>query len=387
MKLSRIALAAALCLASAAGQATSVASVLPTGTTTAAPGPYVVESIRTLTTTGGRLTWSADGQWIYYDRREADGYFDLFRMRPDGTANECLTCGRTDLPSRHIGNPTLHPSGRFVVFQVEKEMHAAVPAGATTIPGGGAYNDLWLMDLAAAGRPVTRLTNVARDTFSGSLHPHFSNDGRKLLWTDFEAFSGVFFDSRLAVADLVFTSGVPALANLQHFNPGPQPVFIETHGWGPGDAWVYFACTPKAGMADENMDICRMDFATPTVVTRMTASSGIDGEPGEWDEHGHLSPAFDAYTWMSSRGFGTAPGTPYRDWLKTELWLRVTASSAPQGPQRLTFFNQPGHAQYRGERVIVADHAWSPDGREIAIYLQLFESGRHEVQILRFAPR
>ena len=360
----------------------------PAGAQSSGTPAYVVESIRPLTTNGGRLAWSADGQWIYYDRREPDGFFDLFRIRPDGTANQCLTCGRDDLPSKHIGNPTVHPSGRFVVFQAEKEMHAAVPSGATTIPGGGAYNDLWLMDLGQPGRPVWRLTNVARDTFSGSLHSHFSLDGRSLLWTDFEAFSGVFFDARLAVADLAFTGGTPSLVNFRHFNPGPQPVFVETHGWGPMSSWVYFACTPEAGMADENMDICRMDFSTPTAVIRLTTSSGLDGEPGDWDEHGHLSPSFDAYSWMSSRGFGTVPGTPYRDWLKTELWLNVTPSgSQPQAPQRLTFFNQPGHAHYRGERVIVADHAWSPDGREIAIYLQLFESGRHEIHVVRFAPR
>ena len=78
-------------------------------------------------------------------------------------------------------------------------------------------------------------------------------------------------------------------------------------------------------------------------------------------------------------------GTPYRDWLHSELWLNPLAAGGP--PQPLTFFNQPGHPQFRSERVVVADHAWSPDGHEIAVYLQLFESGRHELQILRFAPR
>jgi hypothetical protein len=348
-----------------------------------ASNSYVVESITHLTTNGGRVAWSRDGQWIYYDRREPSGYFELFRMRPNGTADECLTCGRTDLPSRHKGNPTVHPSGRYVVFQVEKQVHAAPPPGTTTIPGGGAYNDLWVMDVASENHRVWRLTNVRANEFSGSLHAHFSHDGRKLLWTDLEGLGGVFFDSRLAVADFrVSLIGGAYLENFRYFNPGPQPIFLETHGWGPKDRWVYFACTPVAGMTDENMDICRMDFDDPANVKRITRSSGLNGEPGEWDEHAHFSPTFDAFSWMSSQGYGTVPGTMYREWLKTDLWLKPIALGSR--PQRLTFYNDPTHPHYAGERVVVADHAWHPDGRAIAIYLQFFESGRHEIVVLRF---
>lgn len=343
---------------------------------------YVVESITRLTINGGRVAWSPDGLWIYYDRREPDGYFDLFRMRPDGTSDECLTCNRTDLPTKHKGNPTVHPSGRYVVFQSEKQVHAPPPDGTTTIPGGGSYNDLWVMDVFSASRPVWRLTNVRADSYSGSLHAHFSNDGKRLLWTDLQSVGGVFFDAQIAAADFLVSTTRPSLQNVRYYNPGPQPIFIETHGWGPGDRWVYFACTPLAGMADENMDICRMDFSDPASVKRITRSSGLNGEPGEWDEHAHLSPALDVLSLVSSRGYGTVPNTMYREWLRTELWLMKPSPGST--PQRLTHYNDPIHPSYAGERVVVADHSWSPDGRMIVIYLQYFESNRHEIVLLQF---
>jgi Tol biopolymer transport system component len=338
-----------------------------------AGGDYQVTGLRRLLPAGGRVAWSPAGQWLYYDRLGASGYWEVYRIRPDGTGDLCLTCNRPDLPSRNKGNPVVHPSGRYLVFQVEKEQHA--PAGPNaTAPGSGRYNDLWVLDLAT--NLVYRLTDVRRDALSGSLHAQFSRDGSRLLWTDLEGSGGVFGDYRLVIADFV-TSPQPSLSNHQYFNPGPQPVWLESQGWGPDGSWIYFSCTPVAGMADENMDLCRMDLATPDQVKRLTFSAG-GTEPGQWDEHAKLSPWADALSWMSSMPYGTTPGVYYREWLKTDLWLMTAGGSR----RRLTYFNEPGYPEYQGERVVVADHAWSPDGTKIALYLQFFQSNRNEVWLL-----
>jgi len=108
---------------------------------------YEVVSITTLTTNGGRVDWSHDGQWIYYDSLELDGFWDVYRIHPDGSGNECLTCDRPELPNNNQGQPQMHPNGRYLVFQAEKAEHEGTPGEPATWPGRGYYNDLWVLDL------------------------------------------------------------------------------------------------------------------------------------------------------------------------------------------------------------------------------------------------
>jgi len=309
---------------------------------------YAVVSITTLTTNGGRLDWSHDGAWIYYDRLEPDGFWDVYRLHPDGTGNECLTCNRQGLPNKNQGQPQMHPHGRYLVFQAEKAAHAGTVGHPSTGPGGGYFNDLWVLDLETGH--FYQLTDVRSSIpAGGSLHAHFSNDGTKLLWSDLEGPGGRFGDWRLAVASFV-VSPTPHLESHRYYNPGPQPIWLEAHGWGADDSWIYFTCTPLPGMDDYDQDICRMDFANPTMVTRLTFTSGVNQEPGEWDEHAHLSPLHDAFSWISSTPYGTEPAGHYGQWLQTEIWLMNVDGS---GQRRITFFNDT-------EDVIVADNDWNP---------------------------
>jgi len=337
---------------------------------------YEVVSITTLTTNGGRVDWSHDGQWIYYDRLEPDGFWDVYRIHPDGTGNECLTCDRPELPNGNQGQPQIHPNGRYLVFQAEKAEHAG-PAGApSTGPGRGCYNDLWVLDLETGD--FHQLTDVRSGIpMGGSLHAHFSNDGTKLLWSDLEGSGGRFGDWRLAVADFV-TSPSPHLENHRYYNPGPQPIWLEAHGWGPDDSWIYFTCTPVAGMDDNNQDICRMDFSSPTEVTRLTFTSGLNGEPGEWDEHAHLSPLNDVFSWMSSSPYGTESSGSHGQWLQTELWLMDTDGS---NRRRITFFNE-------AEQVVVADNDWNPaatGNQQLAVTMFMRDRNEVHIKIIEFA--
>ena len=335
-------------------------------------------SITTLTTHGGRVDWSPDGEWIYYDRKEPDGFWDVYRIHPDGTGNECLTCDKRELPNKNQGQPQMHPNGRYLVFQAEKAAHAGAIGGPATGPGRGLFNDLWVLDLETG--KFHQLTDVGSGTQTGgSLHPHFSNDGTKLLWSDLEGSGGRFGDWRLAVADFV-TSPSPHLENHRYYNPGPQPIWLESHGWGPDDSWIYFTCTPVAGMDDNNQDICRMDFSNPAEVTRLTFTSGVNGEPGEWDEHAHLSPLHNAFSWISSRPYGTTAMNSHGQWLRTEVWLMNVDGS---GQQRITFFNET-------EDVIVADNDWNPAAtgdQQLALSVFMKDRDEFHIKIIEFSVR
>lgn len=336
--------------------------------TYASPGSYHVRQITELTA-GGRVDWSQDGRWIYFDDKDVDGMWDVYRIRPDGTARSCLTCDHPQLPNKQQGQPEASPDGRYLVFQAEKLVHA--PPYYSTLPGAGHYNDLWVLDLWTDD--AYQLTDVNPDSLSGSLHPQFNHDGTKLLWGDMEGPGGRFGDWQLVIADFV-TGPTPHLENLQYYNPGPKPLLLESHGWGPDDSWIYFTCTPFADMNDNDMDICRMDFANPTEVTRLTFSSGLNGEPGEWDEHAHLSPRGDVFSWGSSNGYGTEPGDDYWAWLRTEIWLMNADGSQPL---QITDYNSSAD-------IILRDNEWNParDGRRQQLVVSLHDKTTRQGEVV-----
>jgi Tol biopolymer transport system component len=372
-----LALSAAL-VALAAGVACGAqATPAPTAAVSTPPsevsGTSYSASIETLTTNGGRVSWSHDGKWIYFDRLEPDGFWDVYRIHPDGSEEACLTCDAPDLPNRHQGQPEVHPDGRYLLFQAEKAQHAGKPGQWSTNPGGGVHNDLWVLDLETGG--FYQLTDVRSGTpAGGSLHAHFSQDGHRLLWADYEGSSdNRFHDWRIVIADFV-ADPEPHLENYQYLDPGPQPMWMETHGWGPADAWIYFTCTPVEAMHDHDMDICRIDLDNPTEMTRLTLTSGRDGEPGEWDEHAHLSPGGELFSWMSSAPYSTEGGTAYGQWLRTDLWLMDVDGS---NQQRITFFNDV-------EPAIVADQDWNPaaDGLQLAVTVRMVDRGEIHIKII-----
>ena len=202
---------------------------------------------------------------------------------------------------------------------------------------------------------VEALVNVPINRIAGTLHPHFSHSGTQLLWSDMEGEASpgdghVLRDFAMAVADFV-PSPTPHLENIVYYNPGPNPSFFETHGWGPDDSWIYFSCTPFAGMEDVAFDTCRMDFASPTVVTRLTFTSGQNGEAREWDEHAHLSPFGDAFVWTSTQPYGSPPNTLNGVYVQTilDLWIMDVDGS---NQQRLTYVNEPGHPDSQGTSTV-----------------------------------
>ena len=127
----------------------------------AAAADYTRTGLVEISDNGGRVDWSPDGLKIYFDRREADGFYDVWRMNPDGTSQECLTCNHPGLPNNHQGQPALSPDGRYMVFQAEKLSHPGTIGTFGNEPGNGTFNDLWVMDLLnnSVYRLVPQLSN------------------------------------------------------------------------------------------------------------------------------------------------------------------------------------------------------------------------------------
>jgi Tol biopolymer transport system component len=315
-----------------------------------------VPSVTTLTTNGGRLDWSSKDV-IAFDRKGDDGYFDIFTVRPDGSGERCITCDRPELPNRQAGNPAWHPSGEYLAFQAQRGGFRGLPALTDFFanPGAGIANDVWITD--ARGERFWQMTRVPRG-YGGVLHPHFSHDGRRLVWAERTgARGGKWGRWALKVADVQFRNSTPRLDNVRTFDPAGRPAFYESHGFDlPGER-VLFSANLEPGQDETGLDVYWMDRSTKTV-TNLTRT------PKEWDEHAQLSPSGEQILWMSSRDVLGWPIDPVD--MKADYWL-MNADGSNQ--RRVTFFNERGHPHHIAGGALAADSAWSPDGRRVAAYL------------------
>jgi Tol biopolymer transport system component len=184
----------------------------------------------------------------------------------------------------------------------------------------------------------------------GTLHPHFSHDGRMLTWSEMHAPGSLRKGQEvgywyLMVGDLNWTGGKPSLSNVRNVTPA-GPGFYEVHGFSRDDSKILFSSNFEAKHRLEN-DIYVLDLRSKRL-TRLTS--------GGWNEHAQYSPDGRYIAWMSNADDAKG-GADY--------WIMNADGS---NKRRLTFFNRKGSPEYRGGKTMVADIAWRPDGRAIAGY-------------------
>ncbi len=337
----------------------------------------LVARITTVVPSGGRLDWSPQNR-IAFDRLGTNGYFDVYTMNPDGSGERCLTCTIGGVPPGHRGNPAWHPSGRYIVFQGQlSERQARLRGGLERLadymasPGVGWNNTLFVMD--SEGRQAWQLFDVRRRV-GGVLHPHFSHRGDRLFWTERIAMGGKYGIWTLKVADFRVLNGVPRVENVRAFQPGRQHRFYESFGFSPDDRKVIFSANAEPGEDEFGIDIYIYDLATQEL-------RNLTNTPDQWDEHGHFSPDGRKIVWMSTRDLPFNPRVPHH---KMDYWIMNADGS---GQQRLTWFNDPAHAEFLpGRGVFAADIDWSPDGRSIMAYL-ILDVVKNEGPIVRIDLR
>ena len=146
-----------------------------------------------------------------------------------------------------MGQPEWHPPGQYMVFQAQKpsgQWHWGRGLAAT--PGFGRHSDLWLMELAT--RCSFRLTDMPEDDRSGVLHPHFSHDGSKLIWSEMHAAPNAvhgFGQWKIKVAGFALKEGVPVLPDVHSHVPGKAGWYENTAC--PGT--TARGCSPRASIA------------------------------------------------------------------------------------------------------------------------------------------
>lgn len=297
---------------------------------------------RLLTPDGGRVDWSNQNR-IAFDRKGRDGFYQVWAVNPDGSGETCLTCDRPGAPAKHKGNPAWHPSGRYIVFQAEKDRVLPL-LNNLAAPGRGVANDLWLMD--ATGHNYWKLVDVPRLPAGGVLHPHFSRDGTKLFWTQLLKNSGKLGIWEMKVADFDAAGGTPRLTNIRSLTPGPVRKFYESHGFTPDGRKIIFTAQVETGMSD----IFETELDTGQTVN-------LTNTPQDWDEHSQIAPDGRRIVWASSRGTSN-------EFLN--LWIMNGDGSEPR--MLVDCHTTKGSPMY-SEGIGPGDSSWSPDGKSLAVYL------------------
>lgn len=343
-----------------------LALLLPLGA--AADDDLKVTGFRILSPDGGRVDWDPSGSdRIAFDKKNPDGYYDVYTVHADGTGLVSLTDGREGVWQRNNGNPCWHPSGRFIVFQSEHPKHLAVRNKWVSDPGVGVYNELWAA--TPSGDRFWQLTFhkvkqrilFDRTKATGVLNPHFSHDGKKLVWTERFDRGGKWGRWQVRMADFVEDPRTgPSLQNA-------RVVFTPTESMGG-----YVTCTDMthdgkklllAGNLngphhDEfGMDLYLYDLATGSL-------QDLTRNENEWTEGSAITPDGSKILYMSNRGFPFDFSNKHWYWQKRkrEYWIMNLDGS---GKRQVTHLNTPGALEHQARPCIVADCSWSPDGKRL----------------------
>jgi hypothetical protein len=272
-------------------------------------------------------------------------------MRVDGTAERCLTCENLDFRRSSALDPAWHPSGEYLVFQVQDLPRRLTPGPRElATPERGLHSELWVA--VREGRPAWQLTRAAEQGHA-LLDAHFSFEADQLVWSErLENRAGPWGQWGFQVAEFEIRRGLPRLGRVKTWQPGERKAWMVAHGFTPDDRGLLISASPRPGERESDLDLYRFDLQTQALTPLVRTPDEIDGPAA-------FAPGKDLVVFASSRGLGGGRQLPWRQ----DLWL---VSLDGQRQERLTFWNDPASEVFLGE-ALIADMAWSPQGDRLAV--------------------
>jgi len=335
----------------------------------------------------------------------------IWRVKSDGTGNHCLTCGSFNdgvYWMHHSGVPEVH--GSFMLFTKTRpntiDEESACGNGITA-PGGGVYDDLWVMNLSTSAIYELYVAG-SNPGFSGdlpgSLDPRWSDDGNYVLWSD-RVDTGTHNPNdllgawQLAAANFVASDGDKSTPHIhgvslagtspnQYLAPNTSsvlPVFYQVSAATGGYAYgtripggftrnasglsgAYFGGNIVDGQSAADDNISAFAFATPGAGVNLTGHySATNPNINRYEEHSHLNEVFyDEILYMS----GNPPPTGcILNGLGTELYMMD-----PNGAHQtaLSAYNPPYTPPYTppatyNPTTVVSKLSWAPNGVEAVV--------------------
>jgi Tol biopolymer transport system component len=324
-----------------------------------------VSSVDIIEESGGRVSWSPDGEWMAFDQKDTDGYYDIFIMRQDKTGKKCLTCNKKGIiPQKHNGTPGFHPSGKYIVFTAEKQDHQG--GSDFSRPGQGVHNDIWLMTVD--GLKFWKLIDLPNDPNYGTVHPHFSEYGNKLSWSvmyekikDIFNFKKMIGSWQLKTADFMMTANGPKLSNIKEHQPDVM-AFYENHGFSKDGSKLLFSSSHEARWPLDH-SLYTIELSTGEIKNL----TSVNYRDRFYDEHAQYTPDGKKIIWGTNRDISNK-GMDY--------WI-MNADGTNQ--QRVTYFNHPTKNQFlpKGKIYHTVDFSIHPDGKRIIAWV-ITDLGKQE---------
>ncbi len=322
-----------------------------------------IATIRPLQPSGARPHWSPDGELLCFDRKNADGYYDVYLCNLSGAIVRSVTDGRPGIGRKNNGNAVFEPSGRYVIFISENEEHLFDDIPEVGDPGVGLYSDLWAADLETG--TFNRLTSYPiKQTLTDQLpsmaavNPGFSRDGARLIWTERYDEGGHFNWGRwrIKIAEFIVADGVPRLADERVFFTPATGNYVTLVG--EAEDGTFLLAGNLDGQHEYGMDIYRWSSSSGSLMN-LTAT------PAFWEEDVSTSPS-GAIVYMSNMDSRVALDFR-RNWtgqpVEREYYMMNMDGGAKE---RLTFFNEPGAPEHARNRTLVAASDFSPNGQYLA---------------------
>ncbi|MEM7581943.1 MAG: hypothetical protein AAF560_01065 [Acidobacteriota bacterium] len=314
------------------------------------PGHRKVQGVRVLVDGAGRMDWSQQGDWIAFDRADSSGFYHLYKMKPNGSREKCLTCDIWDFRKTNSLSPSWHPSGEYLVFQVQEHANKLqLDTLRLTTPHRGLHSEIWI--ISADGKAPFKLTQT-RERGAAVLDPHFSHEASKLVWSQRVVSLGRWGEWEPHVAEFKIRRGVPRISKVKSYQPGLKKGFVVAHGFTPNDRGLLIS----GGRSSGGRDILELDLESGTAKPLTTTSR-------ELDELAFALPRADGVVWVSSRNIEPPAGRVLPR--QGDVWY-MSASKRRQ--ERLTFFNDPQSDHFLGE-ALIDDLAWSPEGDQLLVHV------------------
>ena len=294
------------------------------------PADHLPPSIVRLTAFGERADWSADGKKI------------LFISKTFGDALEL------DVATRAITNLTSHYAHygyTRALYLANGDILLSGPLVYDTANPGPARNQCYLFVLGAKDKKKPAALGVRCNE-----GPAVSRHRLHLAWTEWQPpkpGEGNLSTSKMFEADILYTGGVPALANQRLIIDGAELPFhctMETQNFRPpAEHELIFSAYMAGG---RQCDVVGLNVETKKI-TNYTDNDDIYEEPeGMFPDGGHTLVENDTQNRLG-------PGS-------IDLWKHALDGSGAK--TRLTFFSEyPG---YKASNGVVSD-----DGRYVAFQM------------------